>query len=106
MKTRNIYFIGLLFVVMALVGPGCIFQPNAMAMDDTSTMRCDGGIVAAGDSEDSVREKCGDPQQVLRPDPQEPVKWVYNFGDTQFTNFVSIVNGKVERIQIGKYGDQ
>lgn len=73
-------------------------QPNSMALDDTSTMRCDGGIVSTGDSEDSVKEKCGEPQQVLTPDPQEPVKWVYDLGSTYY---VSIVNGKVERIQIG-----
>jgi hypothetical protein len=60
---------------------------------------CDGGIVAPGDSADSVKEKCGEPQQVLTPDPQEPVKWVYDFGGTYH---VSIVNGKVERIQVGE----
>jgi hypothetical protein len=74
-------------------------QPNSMALDDTSTMRCDGGIVTAGDSEDSVKEKCGEPQQVLTPDPQEPIKWVYDLGSTYY---VSIVNGKVERIQVGE----
>jgi len=76
-----------------------VIQPNSMALDDTSTLRYDGGIVAPGDSEDSVREKCGEPQQVLTPDPQEPVKWVYDLGDTYY---VSIVNGKVERIQVGE----
>ena len=75
-----------------------VIQPNVMALDDTSSLQCDGGIVAPGDSEDSVREKCGDPQQVLTPDPQEPVKWVYDLGGTYY---VSIVNGKVERIQEG-----
>jgi len=75
-----------------------VIQPNVMALDDTSSLQCDGGIVAPGDSEDSVREKCGEPQQVLTPDPQEPVKWVYDLGGTYY---VSIVNGKVERIQVG-----
>ena len=75
-----------------------IIQPYAMARDDTSSLQCDGGIVAPGDSEDSVREKCGEPKQVLTPDPQEPVKWVYDLGGTYY---VSIVNGKVERIQVG-----
>ena len=75
-----------------------VIQPNVMALDDTSSLQCDGGIVAPGDSEDSVREKCGEPKQVLTPDPQEPVKWVYDFGGTYY---VSIVNGKVERIQVG-----
>ena len=75
-----------------------VFQPCVMALDDTSSIQCDGGIVVPGDPEDSVKEKCGDPQQVLTPDPQEPVKWVYDLGGTYY---VSIVNGKVERIQVG-----
>ena len=75
-----------------------IIQPDAVALDDTSSLRCDGGIVVPGDSADSVKEKCGEPQQVLTPDPQEPVKWVYDLGGTYY---VSIVNGKVERIQEG-----
>ncbi len=79
-----------------------VFQPYAMALDDTSSLQCDGGIVVPGDSEGSLREKCGDPQQVLRPDPQDPAKWVYDFGGTQFNFYVSIVNGKVERIQMGE----
>ena len=80
-------------------------QPHAVALDDMSSLQCDGGIVTPGDSTDSVKEKCGEPRQILRPDPQEPVKWVYDFGSTQFINYVSIVNGKVERIQQGAYSD-
>jgi hypothetical protein len=75
-----------------------IIQPCVMALDDTPSLQCDGGIVTPGDSEDSVKEKCGEPKQVLTPDPQEPVKWVYDLGGTYY---VSIVNGKVERIQVG-----
>ena len=76
-----------------------IIQPCVMALEDTSSLQCDGGIIAPGDSADSVKEKCGEPQQVLTPDPQEPVKWVYDLGGTYY---VSIVNGKVERIQVGE----
>ena len=99
MKKRNINFIGLLFVVMALGSPVFIFQPYALALDDISSLQCDGGILAPGDSADSVKVKCGEPKQVLTPDPQEPVKWVYDLGGTYY---VSIVNGKVERIQEGE----
>ncbi len=99
MEKRNIYFLGLVFVVMALGSPVFIFQPYALALDDISSLQCDGGIVASGDSADSVKEKCGEPQQIQTPDPQEPIKWVYDFGDTYH---VSIVNGKVERIQVGE----
>jgi hypothetical protein len=82
-----------------------IVLPNVMALDDEPYMQCDGAIVAPNDSADSVVEKCGKPQQVLRPDPQEPVIWVYNFGSTEFNYYVSIVDGLVQRIQSGNYGD-
>ena len=90
-KIRLVLFISALIFFFGI-------QPNLLALDDTSTLRCSGGIIAAGDSGDSVKEKCGEPQQVLTPDPQEPVKWVYKLGETYY---VSIVNGKVERIQVG-----
>jgi hypothetical protein len=88
--------ISTLFICTLIISFGIV--SNLMALDDISTMKCDGGIVAAGDSEDSVRKKCGEPQQVLSADPQEPIKWVYDFGETYY---VSIVNGKVERIEVG-----
>jgi hypothetical protein len=93
-KILTVFMNALIFIFM--------IQSYAVALDDTSSLQCDGGIVAPGDSADSVKEKCGKPQQVLTPDPQEPVKWVYDFGGTQFTYYVSIVNGKVERIQVGE----
>ena len=34
-----------------------VIQPNVMALDDTSSLQCDGGIVVPGDSADSVRKK-------------------------------------------------
>jgi hypothetical protein len=90
-------------IILALFISALIFtlgiQSNSMAMDDLSSLQCDNGIVAPGDSEDSVKEKCGEPQQVLTPDPQEPVKWVYDLGSTYY---VSIVNDNVERIQVGE----
>jgi len=60
---------------------------------------CDEGVVNIGDTDADVQEKCGEPREVLRPDSQDPVKWVYDLGGTYY---VSIVNGKVERIQVGE----
>jgi len=62
-------------------------------------MMCDEGVVNIGDTDADVQEKCGEPREVLRPDSQDPVKWVYDLGGTYY---VSIVNGKVERIQVGE----
>jgi hypothetical protein len=33
-----------------------VFQPYVMALDDTSSIQCDGGIVVPGDSANSVKE--------------------------------------------------
>jgi len=34
-----------------------VFQPYVMALDDTSSLQCDGGIVVPGDSADSGERK-------------------------------------------------
>ena len=47
MNKRKIYFIGLVFLVIALGSPGFIF-----AAEETSTMMCDEGVVNIGDTGD------------------------------------------------------
>ncbi len=90
MNKRKIYFIGLLFVVMALGSPVFIF-----AAEETSTMMCDEGVVNIGDTDADVREKCGEPNS------QSMDKWVYNFGPSEhFT--VIFKEGKVVRILEGQ----
>ena len=86
MKKRNIYFVGLTFIVMALGGSIPIF-----AAEETSTMMCDGGVVNIGDTDVDVRDNCGE------PNTQGPNQWVYDFGPSQsFT--VIFEGGKVVRI--------
>ena len=82
-----------------------ILQPNLSALDDASSLECDGGTVSPGDTEHSVREKCGNPQKVSREDVDSPIIWFYNFGPSEFVYYVTITNGIVERIQVGGYGD-
>jgi len=82
-----------------------VFCPDLSALDDESSLECSGGIVVFGDSQDSVRDKCGNPQKVTREDADSPIVWFYNFGRTDFVCYVSFTNGIVERIQTGGYGD-
>lgn len=82
-----------------------VMQPDLSALDDASSLECNGGTVSQGDSEDSVRDKCGDPQKVTREDADSPIVWFYNFGPSEFVSYVSFTNGIVERIQMGGYGD-
>jgi len=82
-----------------------VIQPNLSALDDASSLQCSGGTVLSGDSEDSVRDKCGDPQKVTREDADSPIIWFYNFGLSEFVYYVSFTNGIVEHIQMGGYGE-
>ena len=86
MNKRKIYFIGLVFLVIALGSPGFIF-----AAEETSTMMCDEGVVNIGDTDVDVRDNCGE------PNTQGANQWVYDFGPSQsFT--VIFEEGKVVRI--------
>ena len=87
-------FIGMFFV-----------QSDLSAQEGTSSLECDNGIVSQGDSEDSVRDKCGNPQKVTQEDSDSPIVWFYNFGPSEFVYYVSFTNGIVERIQMGGYGN-
>ena len=82
-----------------------VIQPKLMALDGASSLECDGGTVSQGDSEDSVRDKCGNPQKVTQEDQDSPIVWFYNFGPSDFVSYVSFTNGIVERIQMGGYGN-
>ena len=82
-----------------------VMQTDLSALDDASSLECDNGTVSQGDSEDSVRNKCGDPQKVTQEDADSPIIWFYNFGPSEFVSYVSFTNGIVERIQMGGYGD-
>jgi len=87
MKKRNNYFIGLVFLVIALGSPVFIF-----AAEEASTMMCDGGIVNIGDADADVQDKCGEPNS------QSMDKWVYDFGPSQPVYTVIFKEGKVARI--------
>ena len=78
-----------------------VIQPSLSALDDALSLECDGGTVSQGDSEDSIRDKCGNPQKVTQEDADSPIVWFYNFGPSEFVYYVSFTNQIVERIQMG-----
>jgi hypothetical protein len=95
-----------IFMILITAFTGTLaVQPDLSALDDTSSLECDGGTVARGDSEESVRNMCGDPRKVLQQDVDSPIIWFYNFGPSEFVYYVTFTNGVVERIQMGDYGD-
>jgi hypothetical protein len=87
MKKIYIYFIGFVFLVMALGGSIPIF-----AAEEASTIMCDEGVVNIGDADVDVQDKCG------QPDSQSMNEWVYNFGPSQPVYKVIFKDGKVVSI--------
>jgi len=76
--------ISILTMTIAIFVSMFFFQTNLSALDKASSLQCSGGTVLAGDSEDSVRDKCGEPQKVTQePDSQNMNEWVYNFGPSE-----------------------
>jgi hypothetical protein len=88
------------------------------------SIRCDGGLVTAGDTTLDLVAKCGPPAlreerlvertAVLRdadPGVSREIRdigvverWTYNFGPNRFIEFVTVGGGKVRHVERGGYG--
>ncbi len=67
--------------------------------NDASSLRCGYGLVTVGDDERHVIDKCGIPQRETYVRPAKIL--IYYFGPSRFKNYVSIIDGRVYRIQSG-----
>ena len=90
-----------LYFIAALVWVALIFQ-NAYSLDfnsltDQSSFRCSEAVVSIGDSDRSVREKCGDPIAIANVPDYGPI-WIYGQEGDRFMYYLEIVDGKLERI--------
>jgi Protein of unknown function (DUF2845) len=82
------------------------------------SLRCDGGLVATGDTALDLLAKCGPPalreDRVVeravvvgafeRRDAAVVERWTYNFGPERFIQVVTLEGGKVRHVQRGGYG--
>ncbi len=98
-EKRNISFISLVFLVMALGGSIPI-----LAAEETSTMMYDEGVVNIGNADVDVQDKCG------QPNSQSMNEWVYDFGPSQpvykviFKAVKSIVSWRMRGVNNNKGG--
>jgi hypothetical protein len=75
----------------------------AVALDDAGSMRCDQESITSGETEFQVKTACGEPDSILIKGFAKKV-WIYNFGPTKFIYYLTFVNGRLERIQVGEHG--
>ena len=80
-----------------LTVPQAVYAVDITNMADQSTLRCWGGIVATGDSDRAVAQKCGEPIDVQFLQDVGPV-WIYNIGQSKFMYYLAFQNGRLQRI--------
>ncbi len=74
MKNKTLYFIAAFASLIIFAGKSYSVDFNSLA--DQSSYRCSGGVVAVGDLDRDVREKCGDPLEIGRKQDYGPI-WIY-----------------------------
>jgi len=97
MKNRKACVILLLSLLLLFVN-----QAFASELEDYDVIQCGGGLVSIGDSKYSVSEKCG------KPTYEEDFGnvWIYDYGPGEFVRYITFVDDRVERIQMGDYGKE
>ncbi|MBT8332499.1 MAG: DUF2845 domain-containing protein [Deltaproteobacteria bacterium] len=93
---RNTLFVG---ATLALL---IIFVDKSHSIDlrtlaDQSSYRCSGGVVAVGELDRNVREKCGDPLEIGSRQDFGPI-WIYYENQANFMYYLAFLNGKLQRI--------
>lgn len=93
---KNGLVLSLLIASVILIGvPGAVH-----ALDDVSTMNCDGTIAEIGDQQFAFQQKCGSPTAK----EENGQVWVYDYRPGGGVYYVTFTEGTVERIQVG--GDE
>ncbi len=82
-----------------------ILSDIAPALDSASDMQCGTDIVSVGATRFDVKEKCGEPTSIELGSGYGNEQWIYNFGPTEFVYYLTFVNGTLEQIEVGGYGD-
>ena len=64
---------------------------------DQDSYRCSERVVAIGDLDRTVRDKCGDPLKIGSRQDWGPI-WIYHSPQEGFMYYLEFVNGKLQRI--------
>ena len=93
---RNTLLLGAALTLLVIfVGKSHSIDFRSLA--DQSSYRCSGGIVAVGDLDRNVREKCGDPLEIGKRQDFGPI-WIYYENQAKFMYYLAFLNGKLQRI--------
>jgi hypothetical protein len=85
---KNIVYVSAILILLIGVADKS-YCLDIMNLRDQASFRCPGGIVARGDSEIQVRERCGGPLKIA--DRQD-------FGQSRFMFYLAFLHGNLQRI--------
>ena len=95
MKNRQLIFITIFACLIIFTGSSFSIDWNSLA--DQSSFRCSGGIVAVGDLDREVREKCGKPLMIGRRQ-DVGIIWIYYEDQDNFMYYLPFMHGRLQRI--------
>ena len=95
MKNKMLFYTTIFAWLIIFAGSSYSIDWNSLA--DQSSYRCSGGVVAIGDLDRAVREKCGDPLEIGRRQDFGPV-WIYQSAQGNFMYYLAFLNGRLQRI--------
>ena len=93
----------LLLLIITAIAPFILSLKDSYSIDiynyaDQSSYRCSGGIVAIGDLDRTVLDKCGDPLEVGQTSGGYNEVYIYKFGQSKFMYYFAFLHGKLQRI--------
>jgi len=94
---RSIIFLSTILAVLSVFAERS-YSININNLADQSSYRCYGGIVSTGDSERSVKDKCGAPIERTRRQSDSYDIWIYKFGQSDFMYYFGFLHGRLQRI--------
>jgi len=98
---KALVYLAALFLAVALAPTFALGDgPVSNDLQDEDSLRCTSGIAERGDAKYAVQEKCGKPTSVDQGDDV----WIYDFGPGRFVYYLTFLEGRLNRIQRGGYG--
>ena len=93
---KRLLYLGAILAVLINFS-GISYSIDFTSLADQDSYQCSGGIVAIGDLDRTVREKCGDPLKIGTRQDWGPI-WIYHSPQEGFMYYLEFVNGKLQRI--------
>jgi len=92
---KILYMSAILILLILLADKSYSF--DIFNLRDQASLRCPSGLVARGDKDTFVRQRCGEPLKIAHRQDFGPI-WIYHFGQDRFMFYLAFLHGNLQRI--------